>query len=99
VAPEVLMGYSYGEKVDLWSAGVVLYTMLAGTPPFYGETAEEIFEAVLRGNLRFPTKIFRGVSSMAKDFLRKLICKDASRRFSAEQALSKILKPSDLFLC
>ncbi|CAN7097929.1 unnamed protein product [Brassica rapa subsp. narinosa] len=87
VAPEVLMGYSYGEKVDLWSVGVVLYTMLAGSPPFYGETAEEIFEAVLRGNLRFPPKVFRGVSSMAKDFLRKMICKDASRRFSAEQAL------------
>ncbi|KAG2256584.1 hypothetical protein Bca52824_075878 [Brassica carinata] len=61
--------------------------MLAGAPPFYGETAEEIFEAVLRGNLRFPPSVFRGVSSMAKDFLRKLMCKDASRRLSAEQAL------------
>ncbi|KFK43166.1 hypothetical protein AALP_AA1G088400 [Arabis alpina] len=87
VAPEVLMGYEYGEKVDVWSVGVVVYTMLAGAPPFYGETAEEIFEAVLRGNLRFPMKVFRGVSSLAKDFMRKLICKDPSSRFSAEQAL------------
>ncbi|CAH8357854.1 unnamed protein product [Eruca vesicaria subsp. sativa] len=87
VAPEVLMGFEYGEKVDVWSAGVVFYTMLAGAPPFYGETAEEIFEAVLRGNLRFPPSVFRGVSSMAKDFLRKMMCKDVSRRLSAEQAL------------
>ncbi|CAN1233336.1 Phosphoenolpyruvate carboxylase kinase 1 [Linum perenne] len=87
VAPEVLLGRDYGEKVDVWSAGVVLYVMLAGFPPFYGDDVEEIFEAVVRGNLRFPAKAFRNVSSEAKDFLRKLICRDPSRRFSAEQAL------------
>jgi calcium/calmodulin-dependent protein kinase I len=89
VAPEVLMGREYNEKVDVWSAGVILYIMLAGVPPFYGESAAEIFEAVLRGNLRFPTRIFRAVSPAAKDLLRKMICRDVSRRFSAEQALSK----------
>ncbi|KAH8481177.1 hypothetical protein H0E87_031217 [Populus deltoides] len=73
--------------VDVWSAGVVLYAMLAGFPPFYGETVEEIFEAVIRGNLRFPPKVFRNVSPEAKDLLRKMICRDVSRRFSAEQAL------------
>ncbi|XP_051121286.1 phosphoenolpyruvate carboxylase kinase 2-like [Andrographis paniculata] len=87
VAPEVLMGRSYDEKVDVWSAGVILYIMLAGVPPFYGEGPEETFEAVLRGNLRFPTKIFRSVSPEAKDLLRKMICRDASRRLSAEQVL------------
>lgn len=90
VAPEVVMGREYNEKSDVWSAGVVLYVMLAGIPPFYGETVEEIFEAVIRGNLRFPPKLFRTVSSSAKDLLRKMICRDVSRRFSAEQALSKL---------
>ncbi|KAJ6974774.1 hypothetical protein D5086_024324 [Populus alba] len=87
VAPEVVMGRDYNEKVDVWSAGVVLYVLLAGFPPFYGETVEEIFQAVVRGNLRFPTKVFRNVSPEAKDLLRKMICRDGSRRFSAEQAL------------
>ncbi|XP_022742791.1 phosphoenolpyruvate carboxylase kinase 2-like isoform X2 [Durio zibethinus] len=87
VAPEVVMGRAYNEKVDVWSAGVVLYVMLAGVTPFYGETAEEIFEAVLRGNLRFPTRIFRSVSAEAKDLLRKMICRDVSKRWSAEQVL------------
>ncbi|KAM7269590.1 hypothetical protein ACFE04_025087 [Oxalis oulophora] len=87
VAPEVVMGREYNEKVDVWSAGVVLYTMLAGIPPFYGETATEIFEAVLRGNLRFPSKHFRNVSREAKDLMRKMICRDVSRRLSAEQVL------------
>ncbi|KAF8394281.1 hypothetical protein HHK36_020487 [Tetracentron sinense] len=88
VAPEVISGRDYGEKVDVWSAGVILYTMLAGIPPFYGESATEIFEAVLRANLRFPTRIFHSVSPMAKDLLRRMICKDVSKRFSAEQVLS-----------
>ncbi|GAV92348.1 Pkinase domain-containing protein, partial [Cephalotus follicularis] len=51
VVPEVLMGREYDEKVDLWSAGVVLYPTLAGMPPFCGETVTEIFEAVLWGDL------------------------------------------------
>ncbi|KAE9619056.1 putative protein kinase CAMK-CDPK family [Lupinus albus] len=61
--------------------------MLSGIPPFYGDDAAQIFEAVVRGNLRFPSKLFRSVSSSAKDLLRKMLCRDASRRFSAEQAL------------
>lgn len=91
VAPEVLAGRDYCEKVDVWSAGVVLYIMLAGFPPFYGESVVEIFEAVLRANLRFPTRVFHSVSPAAKDLLRRMICKDVSRRFSAEQVLSKLI--------
>ncbi|KAL2549163.1 Phosphoenolpyruvate carboxylase kinase 1 [Forsythia ovata] len=87
VAPEVLMGREYNEKVDVWSAGVILYIMLGGVPPFYGEGPAETFEAVLRGNLRFPTRIFRSISPEAKDLLRKMICRDVSRRLSADQVL------------
>ncbi|KAL1561736.1 Phosphoenolpyruvate carboxylase kinase 4 [Salvia divinorum] len=87
VAPEVLAGRDYNETVDVWSAGVILYIMLAGIPPFYGESTQEIFEAVLRANLRFPRKVFSSVSAEAKDLLRRMLCKDVSRRFSAEQVL------------
>ncbi|XP_030518805.2 phosphoenolpyruvate carboxylase kinase 2-like [Rhodamnia argentea] len=87
VAPEVVEGREYGEKVDLWSAGVVLYVMLAGFPPFNGESVAEIFGAVLRANLRFPPRAFRSASATAKDLLRKMLCRDVSRRFSADQVL------------
>ncbi|KAM3356579.1 phosphoenolpyruvate carboxylase kinase 1 [Capsicum galapagoense] len=87
VAPEVLAGKKYDEKVDIWSAGVILYVMLAGVPPFYGESTAEIFDAVIRGNLRFPSRIFQAVSPAAKGLIRGMICKDVSRRFSAQQVL------------
>ncbi|KAF3322254.1 phosphoenolpyruvate carboxylase kinase [Carex littledalei] len=88
VAPEVLRGEEYGEKIDVWSAGVVMYVMLAGgVPPFGGESAQEVFESVLRSGLRFPSRLFAGVSPLAKDLLRRMICREVSRRFSAEQVL------------
>ncbi|XP_059309095.1 phosphoenolpyruvate carboxylase kinase 2-like [Lycium ferocissimum] len=87
VAPEVLMGKEYNEKVDVWSCGVILYIMISGVVPFYGDNASETFQAVMRANLRFPTRHFRSVSSEVKDLLRKMLCKDVSRRFSAEQVL------------
>lgn len=90
VAPEVVAGRVYGEKVDVWSAGVILYIMLAGIPPFGGESAVQVFEQVLRGSLRFPPSLFRNISSNAKDLLRRMIHRDVSRRFSADQVLSTV---------
>ncbi|TVU00434.1 hypothetical protein EJB05_54144, partial [Eragrostis curvula] len=86
VAPEVVAGGEYGEKADVWSAGVVLYLLLSGGAlPFGGDTPAEVFAAVLRGSPRFPPRLFTGVSPAAKDLMRRMMCRDVSRRFSAEQ--------------
>lgn len=87
VAPEVVSGREYNEKVDIWSAGIILYIMITGTPPFYGDSVTEIFESVLRANLRFPKTILGSPSSEVKDLLSRMLCKDVFRRFSAEQVL------------
>ncbi|RRT68365.1 hypothetical protein B296_00038358 [Ensete ventricosum] len=80
VAPEVVAGREYGEKVDVWSVGVVMYMMLSGgAPPFYGDTAAETFEAVGRANLRFPSRVFRSLSPAAKDLMRRMLCRDVAR--------------------
>ncbi|KAL5212917.1 hypothetical protein ABZP36_023764 [Zizania latifolia] len=89
VAPEVVAGEEYGEKADVWSAGVVLYVLLSGGAlPFGGETAAEVLSSVLRGSVRFPTRLFSGVSPAAKDLMRRMMCRDTWRRFSAEQVLA-----------
>eukprot|EP01018_Ginkgo_biloba_P030540 Gb_32592 [translate_table: standard] len=87
VAPEVLAGDEYNEKVDVWSAGVVVYILLSGIPPFMGETPQEIFERVMRGHLRFPTDRWLAISQSAKDLLRRMIAKDVAARFSTDQVL------------
>ncbi|KAL6634769.1 hypothetical protein ACP70R_027440 [Stipagrostis hirtigluma subsp. patula] len=88
VAPEVVAGEEYGAKADVWSAGVVMYALLSGGAlPFGGETAAEVLAAVMRGGVRFPARLFGGVSPAAKDLMRRMMSRDAWRRFSAEQVL------------
>jgi serine/threonine protein kinase len=90
VAPEVVGGGEYGAKADVWSAGVVMYALLSGGAlPFGGESAAEVLAAVLRGSVRFPSSLFSGVSPAAKDLMRRMICRDEWRRFTAEQVLGE----------
>ncbi|KAI3810209.1 hypothetical protein L1987_19819 [Smallanthus sonchifolius] len=88
VVSEVLRK-EYNEKIDVWSASMILYILLTRVPPFYDETPVETFEAVLKGNLRFPSRIFILVSLETNDLFQKMLCKDVSRRLSAEQVSSK----------
>mmetsp|Transcript_13669 Transcript_13669/g.44289 ORF Transcript_13669/g.44289 Transcript_13669/m.44289 type:complete len:541 (+) Transcript_13669:71-1693(+) len=86
IAPQVLQR-KYGRGCDVWSAGVMMYVLLSGSPPFPGRTDAEIMRHVKRARYGFEKSIWSNVSSDAKDLIRQLMCVDTHARLSAEQAL------------
>ena len=86
VAPEVLEK-SYTQKCDLWSIGVITFSLLSGTPPFNGETDQEIMKKVKIGKYSFGDPVWKKISGQAKHFVMSLLLKDQDKRPSAEEAL------------
>lgn len=89
VAPEVLSG-NYSEKVDIWSAGVLLHALLMGFLPFQGDSLENVFEAVKSVELDFHAGLWKSVSSPARDLIGKMLSRDVSARMTADEVLSKL---------
>eukprot|EP01071_Lankesteria_metandrocarpae_P011258 Lankesteria_metandrocarpae@DN5427_c1_g1_i5.p1 len=87
VAPEILQEMPYGIKVDLFSAGVILYTVLGGYPPFRGANIREILKANVRCKVSFNHPRWNPVSQYAKDLILWMTNKNADCRCSATQAL------------
>lgn len=86
VAPEVLCK-RYGPAADVWSAGVILYILLSGVPPFWAETEHQIFEQVLKGDLDFVSDPWPAISESAKDLIRKMLVRNPEKRYTAHQVL------------
>ena len=78
MAPEILkQDYSYAW--DTWSAGVILYIMLCGYPPFIGKDEEEVFKANLEGKYDFNDRVWDEVSDEAKDLITKILVPESER--------------------
>ncbi|XP_010446189.1 PREDICTED: calcium-dependent protein kinase 11-like [Camelina sativa] len=88
VAPEVLSGGYYNQAADVWSAGVILYILLSGVPPFWGETDSKIFDAVSTADLSFSEEPWDHITSYAKDLIRGMLCLDPSQRLTADDVLA-----------
>ncbi|KAL8192770.1 hypothetical protein R6Q57_027218 [Mikania cordata] len=86
IAPEVLAG-GYNQAADVWSAGVILYILLSGKPPFWGKSKSRIFDAVRAASLRFQSDPWNGISSSAKELIKGMLHTDPSVRFTAQQVL------------
>ena len=85
VSPEILKG-NYTEKCDIWSAGVILYILLSGDPPFNGRDDQAIYQKIYNMSFSFPEKKWKNISEEAKDLIKHMICPE-NERYSAEDVL------------
>ncbi|XP_060760889.1 death-associated protein kinase 2 isoform X2 [Neoarius graeffei] len=87
IAPEIIKYEPLSTAADMWSIGVITYILLSGLSPFQGETNEETLENIVALTYKFDAQYFSQTSSMAKDFIQKLLVKEQSERMTAEECL------------
>uniref|UniRef100_A0A8C6WUE1 Calcium/calmodulin-dependent protein kinase IGb n=1 Tax=Neogobius melanostomus TaxID=47308 RepID=A0A8C6WUE1_9GOBI len=87
VAPEVLAQKPYSRAVDCWSIGVITYILLCGYPPFYEETESRLFSKIMKAQYEFDSPFWDDISDSAKDFIRNMMQKNPSMRYTTDQAL------------
>lgn len=107
MAPEVVdvwqdLAWSYDKRCDLWSLGIIMYILLCGYAPFYGNCGkgcgwedggacefcqDVLFNCIKEGIYGFPDPEWIGISSDAKDLIRNLLVKNPLMRYSAEKVL------------
>ncbi|XP_072600853.1 ribosomal protein S6 kinase alpha-6 isoform X9 [Vulpes vulpes] len=90
VAPEVLMQQGYDAACDIWSLGVIFYTMLAGYTPFANgpnDTPEEILLHIGNGKFSLSGGNWDNISDGAKDLLSHMLHMDPHQRYTTEQVL------------
>ena len=86
IAPEVL-NRNYNEKCDVWSIGVLLFIMLCGKPPFWGESDKEILEKVKTGKYDWRDDEWKSISQEGQAMVHELLNIKVSSRPSASEAL------------
>lgn len=88
VAPEIILGEKYDEKVDMWSVGIIMFILLCGYPPFYHKETPQLFQLIVAGDVKFASPYWDNVSASAKDLISRLLKVTPRDRYSAEQCLA-----------
>ena len=86
MAPEIVKDEHYDCKVDVWSIGVITHILLTGTPPFFGRTKIEIYDAILNRQPVFG-RLKSQLTRSAIDFTLQCLEKDPKVRASADKLL------------
>lgn len=86
-APEVMLKKGHGKPVDMWSLGVITYTLLCGYSPFRSENLQDLIDECSNARVIFHERYWKDVSDDAKDFIGHLLQPDAEDRSTSKQAL------------
>lgn len=80
---------SYYIQIDVWAAGIILYILLCGFPPFVSPDNEQepLFDAILSGVYEFPEPYWNDVGQDVRDLIANMLQLDTDLRFSSEDIL------------
>lgn len=78
----------YGKACDLWSVGVIMFTLLCGFPPFWGDTERDIYARVRRGYFTFEGPDWAMRSAQSKDLIKQLLIMIPKKRLTVDDALA-----------
>jgi len=86
-APEIMQRKGHGKPADIWSLGVITYTILCGYTPFRSETIDDLIAEMNRDSIVFHSRYWGDVSEEAKSFIRRLLSLNPAARPTSKQAL------------
>jgi len=89
-APEVMLRQGHGKAVDMWSLGVITYTLLCGYSPFRSENLVDLVDECRSGRIIFHERYWKDVSKDAKEFIMSLLQPDPAKRVTSAQALQHV---------
>ncbi|XP_025234148.1 phosphorylase b kinase gamma catalytic chain, skeletal muscle/heart isoform isoform X1 [Theropithecus gelada] len=78
----------YGKEVDMWSTGVIMYTLLAGSPPFWHRKQMLMLRMIMSGNYQFGSPEWDDYSDTVKDLVSRFLVVQPQNRYTAEEALA-----------
>jgi serine/threonine protein kinase len=96
IAPEIWLNQDYDMAADMWSLGVIAFTLLGGYLPFEVPEPEDdeeeidelkVSESIIKGEYIFHPEVWGDTSHNAKDFVMKVLEIDPKKRFTAAEAL------------
>ncbi|QSZ33900.1 hypothetical protein DSL72_005474 [Monilinia vaccinii-corymbosi] len=87
-APEVMLKKGHGKPVDMWSMGVITYTLLCGYSPFRSENLQDLIDECSNARVIFHERYWKDVSDDAKDFIGHLLQPIAEERSTSKEALA-----------
>ncbi|KAK1945044.1 Calcium-dependent protein kinase 2 [Phytophthora citrophthora] len=88
MAPEVISSHVYSEAADVFSAGVILFILLVGYPPFFGDSEVEILLKIARGDFTFDPQDWAHVSGSAKELVARMLEVRAQDRITIDEVLT-----------
>jgi serine/threonine protein kinase len=88
LAPEIIKKKGYGQEVDWWTFGCIIYEMIVGIPPFYYENRNKLFFEICQGTFKMPKSIGKKLTSL----LHGLLQKDPKQRLGAKNGADEVME-------